>query len=86
MLHMLAMTLAWRPFLTPLNLQDGTWWLLLAPLAFGVSMVYKAVRVPNMDRYWREVLLMTGQIIGAMILMGIAIHVIVLWLVPLLGG
>lgn len=61
----------WRPFLDPLDLH-GAWWLFIIPLALGISVTYKAVRLPTLDRYWRSVALMTAQIIGVMILLGIA--------------
>jgi hypothetical protein len=76
--------LAWRPILDPLPLEGGAWWLLLPPLALGVSMIYKAVRTPDMNRYWRETALMTAQIVGAMLLLAFALHAIVQWIVPAL--
>lgn len=81
-----ALAPAWRPFLDPLPLEGGAWWLLLLPLAFGVSFVYKAVRVPDMKVYWRGVAVMTSQIIGVMLLLAVAIHVFVEYIVPALGG
>ncbi len=73
---------AWRPFLDPITLTGGKWWFLLIPLAFGISMVYKAVRLHKMKRYWREVLMMTIQIIGTMILLAIGIYLFVELFVP----
>lgn len=40
------MTLLFRPFLDPIELH-GLWWVLLFPLALGISVVYKAVRLPD---------------------------------------
>lgn len=40
------MTLLFRPFLDPIELH-GLWWVLLIPLALGISVVYKAVRLPD---------------------------------------
>ena len=76
---------AYRPFIDPLPITGWFWWLTLIPLAFGVSMVYKAIRVSsNFNTYWREVLLMTLQILGAMIGLAIGVHILIEWLVPVL--
>jgi hypothetical protein len=69
-------TLAWRPFLDPINIHE-LWWALLVPMALGVSVVYKAVRVKTMDHYWREVVIMTAQIVLAMIMLGAAVYVFI---------
>lgn len=63
---LLTITGAWRPFLDPMDLHDA-WVLLLAPLAFGIAMVYKAVRLKTLDRYWPSVGVMTLQIVGGMV-------------------
>lgn len=64
----------YRPFIDPLNLHNW-WWALIVPLALGVSVAYKAVRLPNLDRYWREVGVMTLQV-----LLGMAALAAALWL------
>lgn len=76
-------TLAWRPFLDPMPIEDG-WFLLLIPLALLVSLGYKAVRVGDMSRYWREVAIMTVQVILAMILLWIAAYLVIFRIVPLI--
>lgn len=68
--------LAWRPFIDPINVHE-TWFLLLVPLALGISVVYKAIRVKTMDRYWFNVLLMTSQVVVGMIGLAIAFYVLV---------
>jgi hypothetical protein len=65
---------SYRPFIDPLNLHDW-WWTLIVPLSLGVAIAYKAVRLPNLDRYWREVIVMTVQI-----LLGMAGLAAALWL------
>lgn len=77
-------TLAWRPFLEPLPLSGPWWWLTLIPLAFGVSVVYKAVRAETLDNYWKHVLVMTFQIVFVMVAIGVGVHVLVEFIVPLL--
>lgn len=58
----LLTTLAYRPFLDPLDVHDAWFWLLI-PLALLIAVAYKAVRVPDMAQYWRQTLLFTAQII-----------------------
>lgn len=77
----LALTLAWRPFLDPLNLHE--WWYgLLLPLALGISIAYKAVRVNDLRHYAKQVAVMTVQIVVAMIGLGIASYVLLILIVP----
>jgi hypothetical protein len=73
--------LAWRPFLDPLDLH-AYWYFLMVPLALGIAVAYKAVRVRNMDRYWGQVGIMTLQIIGSMVGLGILAYLILIVIVP----
>lgn len=66
----------YRPFLDPLPLHD-VWWLTLIPLALGISVAYKAIRVSDMSRYWRQVGLMTAQIIAGMIGLAAIVFIVV---------
>lgn len=75
------MTLAWRPFLDPLDLH-AYWYFLLVPLALGISIAYKAVRVRNMDRYWMNVFTMTAQIVGSIIGLGVLAYIVLILIVP----
>lgn len=61
-----VLTLAYRPFLDPLDLHDPWFWLLI-PLAVLIAMAYKAVRVPDMSQYWRQTVLFAVQIIVGVI-------------------
>lgn len=56
------LTLAYRPFLDPLDLHDVWFWLLI-PLAVLIAIAYKAVRVPDIALFWRQTALFSGQII-----------------------
>lgn len=76
--------IAWRPFLEPLDLHT-LWWLTLIPMALFVAMAYKAVRLPELDDYWRSVAVMTAQIVLAMIALAAALHLIIEFAVPLLS-
>jgi len=79
----IALLLAWRPFLDPLDAHD-VWYLLLIPLALGISWSYKAVRVRSLDEFWRQMLAMTIQTIVAMIALGLAVFIFVEHLVPMI--
>lgn len=74
--------LAWTPFIHPLNIFHTWWYVLIVPLAFGVSVIYKAVRMPDLLRFWRETLAMTAQIILAMIGLAIGIALLVQVAIP----
>lgn len=67
-----------RPFIDPIELHQW-WFLLLIPMAFLVSMSYKAVRLQSIEHYWRHVLLMSAQIIVGMIALGAATYLLVFW-------
>ena len=45
--------LAWMPFVQPMPGAIHWWWLLIVPMAAGVSVVWKAIRMPSLERYWR---------------------------------
>ena len=78
--------LAWIPFVEPMP-SPGSWWpLFLIPLSVGISAVYKAVRLQRLDHYAREVAIMTGQIIGAMLVLAIVLGVVVQILIPILSA
>jgi len=76
--------LAYIPFVEPLHALQDWWYLLLIPLAFGISVIYKALRSSTLDHYWQHVLVMTGQIIAAMIALSLVLVVLVQVLVPLI--
>ncbi len=71
----------WTPFIDPIN-AFGVWWALIVPLAFGMSVAYKAVRVNDLSRYWRQVGAMTVQSVAAMFLLGAAAYVLILHVIP----
>ena len=79
---MTALTLAYRPFIDPINAHHW-WYLLLIPMALGISVAYKAVRVPDLKEFPRAVAVMTVQIVVAMIALGAASYVCVQYVVPM---
>lgn len=74
--------LASIPFVDPMNLH-AQWFLLLIPLALFVSMAYKAVRLPTMDGYWRQVSVMGTQIVVGMALLGLVLYMLTQWILPM---
>ncbi len=73
----------WRPFLDPIDLHRQ-WFLLLIPLAFGISLTYRAVRVATFEKYWLKVLILTFQVVLAMILLGVGSYLFIQVAVPML--
>jgi hypothetical protein len=76
---------AYRPFIDGVDLHR-IWFLLLIPMAFFVSMTYKAVRLADMDRYWPQVLMMTAQVLLGMIALGAGFYAIFHVYVRLFGA
>lgn len=76
-------TLAYRPFIDPIDIQR-IWYFLLIPLALGIAVTYKAVRIPDMRRYPRQVGIMTVEIVIAMLALGAGSFIVVQYLAPLI--
>ena len=74
----------WTPLLEPLPGVQASWLWLLPILIFGISMMYKAVRVGDLRRYWREVVGMTVQVLFAFLGLAAAVFIVVQGIVPLL--
>ena len=75
--------LAWIPFLEPMNWLQGVWYVLLIPLAFGIAVSYKAMRVTDLRTYWRQVGVMTSQIVVVITALAVALILFVKLLLPL---
>jgi hypothetical protein len=73
--------LAFRPFLDPLHL-ERYWYLLIVPMALGISLAYKAVRVQDMRKLWPQTLVMTVQIVAGMIALGTFTFIFVQYILP----
>jgi hypothetical protein len=78
-------TLAWVPFLEPINALQAWWYLLIVPLSFGISVIYKAMRLPRLERIWIQVAIMTMQIVLAMIALAIGLAVLIQLVIPMLS-
>jgi hypothetical protein len=70
------------PFVDPINVFHDWWYLLLIPLSFGISVIYRAVKMPVLDHYWRAVSMMTVQIVLVMVALAIALVVLVQLVIP----
>jgi hypothetical protein len=73
---------AWTPFLEPLPSAGRHWWLFIVPLALFLSMAWKAVRLPRMDHYWRDVFAMMFMIIAGVIGVAIGLYILVIVVMP----
>jgi hypothetical protein len=74
---------AYIPFLDPLDVFHDWWFLLVIPLSLGISIIYKAMRMASLDGYWRQVAVMTTQIVLAMIAGAILLMLFVELVIPL---
>ena len=75
-------SLAYTPFIDPVNIFHEWWYLLIIPLAFGISVIYRALKMPSLDRYWKAVMTLTMQIVVAMVAMAIGLVVLVQVVIP----
>lgn len=75
---------AYVPFKMPLNALQDWWYLLLLPLAFGIALIYKAIRVADMRHLVQQTMLMTAQIVMAMIALAVALAIFILVIIPML--
>src|SRR5437763_1902264 len=66
----------YRPFVSPLPLWDY-WYLLILPLCLAVSIVYKAMKLPDMKQVPRQSLLITLWIVVGMSIAEAALVVLV---------
>ncbi|MDZ4754135.1 MAG: hypothetical protein SGJ11_06520 [Phycisphaerae bacterium] len=70
------------PFLEPLPASHRLWWIFVVPLAIGLAMAWKAVRLPTLEHYWRAVTTMVVQIILGVIGIAVGLYVLVLLVLP----
>jgi hypothetical protein len=83
MTSMTSLVLAYTPFVDPINVHRW-WYLLLVPMALGISVAYKAIRIPDLRNFPREVAVMTVQIVIAMMALGAASYFFVQYVVPMI--
>ena len=72
------------PFLDPINLfhQRWAWPFLLIPLSFGIAVIYKALKMRNLDRFWRGATMMTVQIVLAMAALAVVLVFVIQIAIP----
>jgi hypothetical protein len=76
--------LAWIPFLEPLPGVESWWLLLLLPLCFGIAAIHKAMRVPPRADYWRQVMVLSMQLVVGMAALAVGLFLLVQVVLPLL--
>jgi len=74
--------IAYIPFLDPISAFHEWWFVLLIPLSFGISVIYRALKLPSLEHYWRSVISMTAQIVLFMLGLGIALVIVVVQIIP----
>jgi hypothetical protein len=79
-----VISLAWIPFFDPLNVIFDWWPLLALPVALFIAMTYKAIRVTVYPHYWRQVSIMTIQIVLGMATLQLILFALIEWAIPLL--
>lgn len=75
---------AWIPFVAPMPPPGAWWWLLVVPLVVAICMIWKAVRLESLDRYWRQVIVMVTQMLLGMVALTVALLLLVRAVVPII--
>ena len=82
---MILAATTYRPFIDPIdvvfNIQP-IWFLLILPLCFFIAMAWKAVRIPELSRYWRQVIVMTVQALIMLFGLWVLTLLVVLYIIP----
>ena len=73
-----SIPLGYRPLLDPIP-ADDYWLVLLLPLVFAISLVYKAIKLDDLTHLPRQSIYLAGQIVAFMFLAATA-----LWLMGML--
>ena len=76
--------LAWTPFVQPAPGVTSWWWLLLLPTALGIAVAYTSIRSKTVAAIPREALVMTLQILAAVVGIAIGLYLLVIVLLPML--
>lgn len=78
------MTLAYTPFIDALSIHEY-WYLLIIPMSIFLAIGYKSVRCSDMDKFFRQVVIFTIQILGGLMLLAIAFTIVIVVLLPMLA-
>ena len=76
--------LAWMPFVQPVTGLAHVWWAMLLPMAVGISVTWKAIRLRRLERYWFEVFFMSAQLVAGMAALAAGLMLLVRVVLPLL--
>lgn len=76
--------IAWIPLVEPIPGVIHWWWAWIVPMVLGISMIWKAIRLRNLDRYWQEVFRMGGQVLVGMMALSAGLMLLVRLVLPLL--
>ena len=82
---MILASLQYRPFIDPIDVPfniQPIWFLFVLPLCFFICMAWKAVRVPDLSTYWRQVVLMTAQSIILLLGLWVLALLVVMYIMP----
>ena len=74
--------LAYIPFVQPINAFHDWWYLLIIPLSFGIAVIYKAMRLATLERFWPQTALMTTQIVVYMAALAAGLVLLFQLLIP----
>lgn len=77
-------TLAYTPFIDAMSIHEQ-WYLLIIPMAIFLAIGYKAIRCSSMNKFPREVVIFTVQILGGLLLMAIAFTLVVTVIIPMIA-
>ena len=68
-----------------MNAMQTWWYLLLIPLAIGISVIYRSLRENSYSEYWRSVFVMTVQIVVGIAAISLAVGLFVQLAIPLIN-
>ena len=68
-----------------MNAVQASWYLLLIPMAIGISVIYRSLRETSYNEYWRAVIIMTMQIVVGISALSLVIGAFVQLVIPLLN-
>ena len=78
----MMLLVSWIPFVSPMNWLQSLWYITLIPLAIGIAMIYKAIRVTHLRTYWTQVAMLSSQIVLTIVLLAIALILFVRFIIP----
>jgi len=79
-----GLTLAYTPFIDALSIHEY-WYFLIVPMVLFLAIGYKAVRVGDMNGYWKNVFVFVVQVLGVMAVLAVGFTLVVVVLVPMLA-